>query len=120
MTKGCKKFQEIMQMNKVDINRINDTTTITIDDFIDRFCSKLNLSEEDIIQIKDISIMAQLHNLVNENTPPSMAAGCIYLYVKSSDIDVHKKDISKVCKISEVTINKCFKKLEHHIDKLIR
>jgi len=120
MSKGCKKFQEIMQMNKLDINRINKTNTISIDDFIDRFCSKLNLSSEDILNIKSISTLAQLHKLVNENTPPSMAGGCIYLYIKLADIDIHKKHISDVCKISEVTINKCYKKLEPHIDKLIR
>lgn len=119
MTKGCKKFQEIMQMNKVDINRIHIADTINMDDFIDRFCSKLNLSLDDIIIIKDISKMTQLYNLVNENTPPSMAAGCIYLYVKNENISITKKDISLVCKISEVTINKCFKKLEPHINKLI-
>ena len=119
MTKGCKKFQEIMQMNKVDINRIHNTNTVTIHDFIDRFCSKLNLQEEDIIHIKDISRLAQLYNLVNDNTPPSMAAGCIYLYIKDTGIDIHKKIISDICKISEVTINKCYKKLETSIDKLI-
>ena len=55
MTKGCKKFQEIMQLNKVDINRIHSAETVTIDDFIDRFCSKLTLTSDDVIQIKDIS-----------------------------------------------------------------
>lgn len=120
MSKGCKKFQEIMQMNKLDINRINRTSTITINDFIDRFCSKLDLSSEDISNIKSISSLAQLHKLVNENTPPSMAGGCIYLYIKLSGLDIHKKQISEICKISEVTINKCYKKLEPHIDKLIR
>ena len=120
MSKGCKKFQEIMQMNKLDINRINKTNTISIDDFIDRFCTKLNLSSEDISNIKSISSLAQLHKLVNENTPPSMAGGCIYLYIKLSGLDIHKKQISEICKISEVTINKCYKKLEPHIDKLIR
>jgi len=120
MTKGCKKFQEIMQINKVDINRINDTTTISMDDFIERFCSKLNLSKEDIINIKDISRLAQLHNLVNENTPPSMAAGCIFLYIKLCKLTIHKKHISDICKISEVTINKCYKKLEPHTTKLIK
>jgi len=120
MTKGCKKFQEIMQMNKLDINRINETTTITIDDFIDRFCSKLNLTDDDILQIKELSYLSQLYNLVNENTPPSMAAGCIYLYIKQNELDIHKKNISDICKISEVTINKCYKKLETHIDKLIK
>ena len=119
MTKGCKKFQEIMQMNKVDINRIHNTDTITIDDFIERFCSKLKLSDNDIVNIKHISSLSQLYDLINDNTPPSMAAGCIYLYVKYTELDIHKKQIADICKISEVTINKCYKKLEEHIDKLI-
>ena len=119
MTKGCKKFQEIMQLNKVNINRIHQALTITMDDFIDRFCSKLELTKEDINQIKDISKMAQFYNLINENTPPSMAAGCIYLYIKDNELPIHKKEISDICKISEVTINKCFKKLEPYKSKLI-
>ena len=116
MSRGCKKFQEIMQMNKLDINRINKADTICIDDFIDRFCSKLNLSNEDIDNIKSISSLAQLYKLVNENTPPSMAGGCIYLYIKLSQINIHKKEISDICKISEVTINKCYLKIKNHIN----
>lgn len=119
MTKGCKKFQEIMQLNKVDINRIHNTNTVTMDDFIERFCSKLNLVEEDITNIKHISYLAQVYNLVNDNTPPSMAAGCIYLYIKEIESTIHKKNIADVCKISEVTINKCYKKLELHKSRLI-
>lgn len=118
MTRGVKKFQEIMQLNKVDINRIHCTDTITMDDFIDRFCNKLELTSEDVIQIKDISKLSQMYNLVNENTPPSMAAGCIYLYVKESNIDIHKHIIADICKISEVTVNKCYKKLEPHKKRL--
>ena len=30
------------------------------------------------------------------------------------NIDKSKKNISEVCKISEVTINKCFKKIENN------
>ena len=119
MTKGCKKFQEIMQLNKVDINRIHNTNTVTMDDFIDRFCSKLNLSTEDITNIKHISYLSQVYNLVNDNTPPSMAAGCIYLYIKEVNYTIHKKNIADVCKISEVTINKCYKKLDVHREKLL-
>ena len=48
-----------------------------------------------------------------------MTAGCIYLYTKEIGYTIHKKDISEVCKISEVTINKCYRKLENHKDKLI-
>ena len=119
MTKGCKKFQEIMQLNKVDINRIHNTNTVTMDDFIERFCSKLNMVDEDITNIKHISYLAQVYNLVNDNTPPSMAAGCIYLYIKEIESTIHKKNIADVCKISEVTINKCYKKLELHKSRLI-
>ena len=48
-----------------------------------------------------------------------MAAGCIFLYVKHKQLSILKKDISDVCKISEVTINKCFKKLEPHTEYLV-
>lgn len=119
MTRGCKKFQEIMQLNKVDISRIHNTNTITLDDFIDRFCSKLNMSKDDVTNIKHISYLCQVYNLVNDNTPPSMAAGCIYLYIKHGGFEINKKEISEISKISEVTINKCFKKLESHSQKLL-
>jgi len=118
LTKGCKQFKEIIQMNKLNVNRINDSNSIKIDDFIDRFCSKLNLTSDNIKIIKQLSCKSQNLNLINENTPPSMAAGCIYLFIKENDIDIGKSDISEVCKISEVTINKCYKKLDLHKDLL--
>jgi transcription initiation factor TFIIIB Brf1 subunit/transcription initiation factor TFIIB len=58
--------------------------------------------------------MCEELNLVNDNTPPAMAAGCIYLYIRILKLDIDKKQISEVCKISEVTINKCSKKLEEN------
>tara|TARA_Y100000389_G_scaffold162186_1_gene164892 strand:+ start:2989 stop:3945 length:957 start_codon:yes stop_codon:yes gene_type:complete len=119
MSKGCKKFQEIMQLNKVDIKRIHSSETINIDDFIERFCDKLDLNIDDIKMIQEISRLAQIYNLVNENTPPSMAAGCIYLYICDNNISIDKELIANVCKISEVTVNKCYKKLEGHKNKLI-
>ncbi len=119
MTKGCKKFQEIMQINKLDINRIHLTKTINIDDFIDRFCNKLELSTEDLNQIKEISKLSKLYNLISDNTPPSMAAGCIYLYIKEYDLDISRAKIAEVSKISEVTVNKCYKKLEKHKEKIL-
>jgi len=42
-----------------------------------------------------------------------MASGCIFLYTKDINLNLSKKDISDICKISEVTINKCYKKLEN-------
>ena len=47
-----------------------------------------------------------------------MAAGCIYLYIKNKNLNIHKR-LADVCKISEVTINKCYKKLEEYEELLI-
>ena len=45
MTKGCKKFDEIMNTNSIKCNSNMCTKPI---DFIHRFCSKLNLGNKHI------------------------------------------------------------------------
>lgn len=112
MTKGCKKCHEIMNLNKKNKNRLSNTSSIKPTDFILRFCNKLNITKEQTKIISKICDIAIKENIISENTPPSIAAGCIYFYCKQRDIDITKKDISMVCKISEVTINKCSKKIE--------
>lgn len=119
VTKGCKKFQEILHYNKTNRDRINRNIIIDSNDFIDRFCNKLDLNNIDIKIIKQISDRAQEHKIIYENTPPSIAVGSIYLYIKINKLNISKKDISNISKISEVTINKCYKKLEEYTDKLI-
>jgi len=112
MTKGCKNFTEIMRLNNSNKNRIQSYDSINLNDFIERFSHKLNLNKEDTQHIVRLSTICRDMGLINDNTPPAMAAGCIYLYIKYCGLDINKKDISDICKISEVTINKCYKKLE--------
>jgi transcription initiation factor TFIIB len=111
MTKGCKNYVEIMRMSKTDISRIQDIKSVGISDFIGRFCHNLKISERDTAYIMRIAELCEDLNLLNDNTPPSMAAGCIYRYVMERDLPLTKTDIKEVTKISEVTINKCYKKL---------
>jgi len=118
ITKGCKLFQEIIQMS-AHKNRITDAISIKSTDFIDRFCNKLNLKENDIKSIKKIEININRYNIISEVRPDSISAGCILLYCKLNDINITKKDISEICRISEVTINKCYKKMEKNLDLLI-
>tara|TARA_B100001123_G_C15319020_1_gene1027255 strand:- start:1242 stop:2201 length:960 start_codon:yes stop_codon:yes gene_type:complete len=123
MTKGVKKCQEIIHMNKKNKTRLTkNTNAIQPIDFIERFCNKLNINEiktQEIINICKYSIQL---NIVSENTPPSIAAGCIFYFLKEDkDNHITRKNISDICKISEVTINKCAKKLEKNqkdLDKL--
>jgi len=112
MTKGCKNFTEIMRMSK-DRKRIQSHKSVNLHDFIERFSHKLKLDQKDQENIKSLSKLCEDLGLVNDNTPPAMASGCIHLYLKNKDIDIDKKKISGVCKISEVTVNKCSKKLEN-------
>ena len=115
MTKGVKKCQEIISMNKKNKKRLTKSSSIQADDFIERFCNKLNIDDISTKTIIDICKKSIENNIISENTPPSIAAGCIFYYIKENDIkNVSKKDISEICKISEVTINKCTKKLEQN------
>jgi|TARA_B110000971_G_C19961308_1_gene478108 transcription initiation factor TFIIIB Brf1 subunit/transcription initiation factor TFIIB len=113
MTKGCKNFTEIMRMSNCDKGRLQAHKSVNLFDFIDRFCHKLKLLETDIRHIKHISKICEELSLINDNTPPAMSSGCIYLYTKRLDLGISKKYISETCKISEVTINKCAKKIEN-------
>jgi len=72
----------------------------------------LQIDESSIIDIRNICEISLKNHIITENTPPSIASGCIYYFIKKKDINISKKKISEICKISEVTINKCCKKME--------
>jgi transcription initiation factor TFIIIB Brf1 subunit/transcription initiation factor TFIIB len=58
-------------------------------------------------------------NYMPENTPHSIAAGVVYFIAQTCQLNVSKKDVKNVSEISEVTINKCFKKIEKIREELI-
>jgi len=58
-------------------------------------------------------------NYMPENTPHSIAAGVVYFIAQICKLNVSKRDIKNVSEISEVTINKCFKKIEKITEELI-
>ena len=121
LTKGIKNFQEILQISNHDNKRLSEAKSIHADDFVERFCDNFNnINENDIIIIKGITINSLKLNISTENTPPSIAAGSIFLYCKIKNIDIDKKALSKVSQISEVTINKCYKILEPYSKELIQ
>ena len=51
-------------------------------------------------------------DLMPENTPHSIAAGVVYFISQNCKLNICKMDVKNISEISEVTINKCFKKLE--------
>ena len=59
-----------------------------------------------------IASIVETQKLIPENTPHSISAGIVYFVCQKCNLNISKKSINMISKISEVTINKCFKKLE--------
>jgi len=113
MTKGVKNFSIIMNQNKshnfnIQVKATNPT------DYIDRYCSSIEVSDFIIDKCKQVSSKAHELDIVDENTPSSIAAGSIFLVATEYNLPITKKQIKEACKVSEVTISKCYKKLEKY------
>lgn len=116
VNKGCKTFCDIMDKNFL-FDRIKSSYPI---DFVNRFAKLLNIDDEHIEIIKMVcnnltaldSVNTKELDCVNTHEPPSVAAGCILLVCVHYNLNVEKKDISKIFKISEVTISKTYRHLE--------
>jgi len=102
LTRGRKKFDDIMNMNLKSSNP---------DDFIVRFCSKMDFSDEMMDIARHVVKKEEEYAIISENAPPSIAAGCIYMVNNCCQLGRAKKEISQACDVSEITINKCYKKL---------
>ena len=80
----------------------------------------LKISQETKHLAEYIAVKAIIENLVDDNTAPSIAAGSIFLAcVIDKNTNVTKKQVADSCKTSEVTISKCYKKLNDNKDKLL-
>ena len=122
-TKGCKNALSIINdiehnnnNNNDEILTLNKTTPLS---FIERYCSKLNINNELTSLCKFIAHKIDKNNLIPENTPHSIAGGIIYFVSQICNLNIPKSTINNISKISEVTINKCYKKLEQHKSELI-
>jgi transcription initiation factor TFIIIB Brf1 subunit/transcription initiation factor TFIIB len=107
VTKGCRKFMELMKQN----NLISTMLSITPKDYIERFCNKLKLNREQIEKIYKIAINVTQLYLASNHQPTSISAGSIMIYAYIYKINIPKKMISELFEISIVTIDKIFKKI---------
>jgi len=79
--------------------------------FIERYCSRLNMNSELTMLSKFITMKVETNNIITDNIPHAIAAGIIYFVAYNCQMGITKQDIKTICGVSEVTINKCFKKL---------
>lgn len=120
-TQGCKNAQTILNILEKDMDNKDKTLFCKTkpEDFIERYCSKLNINTELTNVCKFIAKKIDKNNLMLENTPHSIAAGVVYFISQLCKLNVSKRDVKNISEISEVTINKCYKKLEKMTTELV-
>jgi transcription initiation factor TFIIB len=114
-TKGCTNAMKI-------INEFEQGTNYGVTSphsFIERYCTKIHLSPEMTRVAEFISLQVEKQNLIPENTPHAVAAGIVYFVSVEFELGIDKPQICQVSTISEVTIIKCYKKIDHHKKNLV-
>ena len=113
-TYGCSMAVNILHNIERNMEPQHQTNLgmTTPSSFIERFCSRLNIVRELMMLAKFIAHKIENNNSACDNTPHSVAAGIIYFIAQTCGLDISKQDIKAICGVSEVTINKCYKKLE--------
>jgi len=111
-TKGCKNALSILNDLEENMEEKTCLNNSTPSSFINRYCSKLAMNFELTQLCLFIASIVESRRFVSENTPHSISTGIIYFVCQKCNLNVNKKHIHEISQISEVTINKCFKKLE--------
>jgi transcription initiation factor TFIIB len=120
-TNGCSMAVNILHNIERNTNHSQQTelcpTTPSL--FIERYCSRLNMNPELTMLSKFIARKVENENIINDNTPHSIAAGIVYFISQVCNLNITKQDIKTICGVSEVTINKCYKKMDAIKDTII-
>jgi transcription initiation factor TFIIB len=118
-TNGCTMAVNILSniernnaTNEKD-NKNGDLCSTTPSSFIDRYCSKLNINQELTLLAKFVAKKIEDNRLICDNVPHAISAGIVYFICQLSQLVISKTDIKSICGVSEVTINKCYKKIDN-------
>jgi transcription initiation factor TFIIB len=85
-------------------------------DYISRFCSRLNLSND--VQIKSIEILKKALNkeLTSGRAPTGMAAAAMYIASVLCGERRTQREVSEISGVTEVTIRNRYKELAYELD----
>jgi transcription initiation factor TFIIB len=120
-TRGCKNALSIINNLERDVDNTEKTAFCRTkpEAFIERYCSKLNINNELTKLCQFIAMKIDKNDFMSENTPHSIAAGIVYFIAQICKLNISKRDVKNISEISEVTINKCYKKIEKIKGELI-
>ena len=110
VTKGCRKFREILQGDDI-LELLEPSDSLQ---YIERYSKKLELDQKYINICKTLSNNIKKLDIASDHQPPSIAAGSIILVSEENNLNINIKTISKEFFISEVTIKKTYKKISEY------
>jgi transcription initiation factor TFIIIB Brf1 subunit/transcription initiation factor TFIIB len=120
---GCSCAEELLQSHErtMDVSDKSKLCALTPSAFIERFSSKLELSPDQQLLAKFIAFQVEKKELIPDNRPQAIAAGILYFVSQYCQLPYTKMDIKLKLgdEASEVTINKCFKKLNDYKKELL-
>jgi transcription initiation factor TFIIIB Brf1 subunit/transcription initiation factor TFIIB len=110
LTKGCRRFIEILRKNPSNFNIENNQ----MDDYIERYSVKLKLNKNHIEDAKKICRNIVRLDLATNHQPVSIAAVSMIIMIQFYKLNINRKTISEIFEISEVTTSKVYKKIEKY------
>ena len=112
---GCSSAEQLLQSHERTMNPEDklQLCALTPSSFIERFSSKLDFSPEQALLAKFVATQVEKRQLIPDNRPQAIAAGILYFICVHCNLPYSKSDIKTRLgdEASEVTINKCYKKL---------
>lgn len=118
--KLSKEFNELFEyMYRNNSKFIKNIRPTKPKDLIFRFCSLLKIKIEYVNICIEIIKNANDLGICQDNNPKSISVGCIYLVCNIFKLNITKKEISKMCDTSEVTILLIYHQLNMFKDFII-
>lgn len=113
-TTGCSMAVNILHNieRNVEPSKQTELGMTTPSVFIERYASRLGMSREITMLSMFVSKKVETQNIITDNTPHSIAAGILFFVAHACNQRISKADVRNACGVSEVTVNKCFKKLD--------
>ena len=120
---GCSCAEELLQSHERTMDALDKSKlcALTPSAFIERFSSKLELQPDQQLLAKFIAMQVEKKEMIPDNRPQAIAAGILYFVSQHCHLPYTKMDIKTKLgdEASEVTINKCFKKLNEYKSVLL-
>jgi transcription initiation factor TFIIIB Brf1 subunit/transcription initiation factor TFIIB len=108
-------------LNETDKINIRDDNSkgYNSNNYLHRLCCKLNMEDKYYQKCNLICNYVEKEKILEKHNPISRLTTIIYYVSFHNNLNITKTQISDICKISDVTINKCFHKLNKYNNALL-